>query len=76
MDIGLLWYDSGASDLSRKLAQAAARYKARFGESPNVCYVNPAQLPEGERQVDGIRVRTSQRILRHHFWLGQEVKTV
>jgi hypothetical protein len=72
MDTGLLWHDSSSKNLARKLARAAKRYRARFGERPNVCYVNPTQLPEGKMQVDGISVRPSPRILQHHFWLGQD----
>ncbi|HOU15111.1 MAG TPA: hypothetical protein PKZ84_18530 [Anaerolineae bacterium] len=72
MDVGLLWHDSGAEDLAWKLARAAKRYRDRFGDKPNVCYVNPSLLPEGDRKVDGILVRSSPRVLRHHFWLGRE----
>jgi hypothetical protein len=72
MDVGLLWHDSGSEDLARKVARAAKRYQDRFGEKPNVCYVNPALLPDGDRRINGILVRPSPRILRHHFWLGLE----
>lgn len=69
---GLLWHDSGSEDLAWKLARAARRYRDRFGSKPNVCYVHPALLPDGARKVDGILVRPSPRVLRHHFWLGLE----
>ncbi len=72
METGLLWHDSGSGDLAWKLAQAAKRYQDRFGHKPNVCYVNPALLPEGDRNVNGILVRSSPRVLRNHFWLGRE----
>ncbi len=72
MDIGLLWHDSSGKELARKVNQAARRYRERFGEPPDVCYVHPAQLPDGDCQVGDIRVRSSQRILPHHFWLGLE----
>jgi len=72
MNVGLLWHDNGSDDLARKLARAAQRYKARFGDKPNVCYVNPSLLPQGDKKVGGILVRSSGRILRHHFWLGLE----
>lgn len=72
MNIGLLWHDSSSQDLARKLAPAAQRYQERFGELPNVCYVHPGQLPDGDRQVGSIWVRPSRQILPHHFWLGLE----
>ena len=72
MDIGLLWHDGGSADLAGTLAQAAKRYHDRFGDKPNVCYVHPTLLPDGDRKVNGILVRSSARVLRHHFWLGQE----
>lgn len=72
MDVGLLWHDSGTEDLAWKLTRAAKRYHDRFGDKPNVCYVNPSLLPDGDRKVNGILVRSSPRVLRHHFWLGRE----
>ena len=74
MNVGLLWYDNGSGDLVGKVTRAAKHYQNRFGEKPNVCYVHPALLPEGDQQVDGIRIHASGRILRHHFWLGLEQK--
>ena len=74
--IGLLWYDNSAKDLAGKIAEAAQRYRERFGGEPNVCYVNPADLPTGECQANGIRMRTATNILRHHLWLGHESSEV
>lgn len=72
MNIGLLWYDSSAKELAVKVTMAARRYRERFGEEPNVCYVHPATLPDGECQVNGIRVRTATRVIRHHLWVSHE----
>ncbi|MBN2006129.1 MAG: hypothetical protein JXA21_22425 [Anaerolineae bacterium] len=72
MNVGLLWHDSGVEDLSVKLARAANRYQARFGQRPNVCYVHPALLPNGDAKINNILVKSSRRVLQHHFWLGQE----
>ena len=74
--IGLLWYDSSAQDLAVKIAEAARRYRERFGGEPNVCYVNPADLSTGECQANKIRVQTAMNILRHHLWLGHESSEV
>ncbi len=75
MDVGLLWYDGGKKQLADKVAKAVKRYRERFGERPNVCYVHPLTLPEGEQEVAGVTVRTSPQILQHHFWVGREERT-
>lgn len=74
MRVGLLWYDAGAKGLPDKVAKAAKRYHERFGEKPNVCYVNPQTLSEGACEVNGIRVLPSPQILRHHYWVGRELQ--
>ena len=76
MNIGLLWYDSSTKDLAVKVALAAQRYRERFGGEPNVCYINPADLPTGEGETNGIRVLTATRVLRHHLWLSHESSEV
>lgn len=72
MQVGLLWYDSGGSELALKVSQAAKRYRERFAAEPNICYVHPATLPNGEQQVGGIVVRASSKVMPHHLWVGQE----
>jgi len=72
LEVGLLWYDNGVDDLGGSVARAAARYKERFGVDPNVCYVHPATLPEGECKINGLTVRPSSKILRYHLWMGVE----
>jgi hypothetical protein len=73
MEIGLLWYDNSTRDLQVKVHKAAQGYRKRFGGDPNVCYVHPTTLPtEDEQRVDGIVVRPSRQVLKHHFWVGEE----
>ena len=72
MKTGLLWHDSGPDPLEGKLGRAVARYVMRFATKPNVCYVHPTYLPDGERTIDGVTLKPSSRILRHHFWIGVE----
>lgn len=71
MEMGLLWYGR-RKGLSSQLPKAAKRYRERFGEVPNVCYVNSQALPEGECRIDGILLRPSASILRDHLWIGRE----
>jgi len=71
MQIGLLWNDAKPPALAVPLA--AARYAERFGAPPNTCYVHPAALPDGEVVIGEVRVRTSPRVLKQHYWIGVEV---
>ncbi len=71
MDIGMLWYDNDArQDLAQKVARAAAYYRVKYGAAPNLCYVNPALLPQGPQVADGVQVRPARTVLPNHFWLG------
>jgi len=71
MDIGMLWYDNDArQDLAQKVARAAAHYRLKYGVTPNLCFVNPALLPQGPQVADGVQVRPARMVLPNHFWLG------
>ncbi|HOG45781.1 MAG TPA: hypothetical protein PLJ35_13975 [Anaerolineae bacterium] len=70
MDFGLLWYDNDRTrDLTGKVARAAARYEAKFGRRPNVCYVHSASL-ERETEWQGVRIVGAPNVLPNHFWIG------
>lgn len=70
MQVGLLWHDTRS--VAEVVPIAAARFEKRAGRPANVCYVHPTALPDGACVVDGVRVRTSSRVLRMHFWVGEE----
>ncbi len=77
MQIGMLWLDdSPASDLPSKVRAAAAYYRRKYGQAPNVCYVHPSMLTEGSTRVDGVAVRPLEDILPRHLWLGVGEATV
>ena len=75
MRIGLFWYDADSKrDLRQKVAQAASRYKEKYGKQPNVCYLHPSAL-DGSTQpssLDGVRIAVSSSVLRDHLWIGQD----
>jgi hypothetical protein len=76
MRTGLLWCDSSENKpLARKVKEAAAAYRAkrRFeGRAPDMCYVHPSALPDGEEiEVAGIRVVAVRSMLPHHFMVGK-----
>jgi hypothetical protein len=73
MKTGLLWFDNDkARKLEDKVARAAAHYQRKFGQSPQLCYVNPTTLDNagGNVRVGSVEVLTSRTVLPHHFWLG------
>ena len=45
MDIGMLWFDNDKkTDLTTKVSRAAEYYQKKYGQMPNLCFVNPASL--------------------------------
>ena len=80
MQTGLLWFDSDpARSLSAKAADAARRYREKFGVAPNTCYVNLVALG-GHEQVLALQpigggelhLLPAANILPNHFWVGVE----
>jgi len=80
MQVGLLWFDSDPQrGVTAKIEDAARRYREKFGQLPDTCYVNSATLntavpPLVSPQVSGrlLRVVPAANILPHHFWVGVE----
>ena len=75
MKVGLLWFDDDPGrDLAENVAQAARRYRQKFGSPPNICYVHPSTLGDNGkvRKVGGVRVVPLSSVLPHHFWVGRE----
>ena len=74
MHEGLLWFDADPKRaLNEKIAQAADRYRHKFGRKPNLCYINPVMLPGSQpAECNGVRLVPSRIVLKHHFWIGIE----
>ena len=71
MEEGLLVFDDNPDhNLDTKVALAAARYKRKFGTTPNTCYVHPSAEPAGP--VGCVEVKPLSTVLKHHFWIGRE----
>jgi len=77
MQEGLLWFDPDAKrDLADKIALAAARYRTKFGQQPDTCYVNTDQLDGLEGQtVEGVRVLPAKNVSENYFRVGVEEAT-
>ena len=69
---GLLWFDDDpARATGDKIARAAQRYQQKYGHRPDVCYVHPAHLKEGDLGLlEEIKVLPAKSVLPYHFWLG------
>lgn len=73
MKTGLLWFDNDSGrDLAAKVTRAAAHYQRKYGQAPQLCYVNPTTLngSADSLRVAGVMVVPSRTVLPHHFWLG------
>jgi hypothetical protein len=70
----LLWYDDDHElTLRQKVARAAARYRRKFGQVPNLCYVHPSAIENTkpkERKTGPVEIRAQRETLRHHFLIG------
>lgn len=78
MDVGMLWFDNDKErDLSAKVIRAADYYRKKYGNVPNLCYVNPNMLSPvkaGEKResikAGDIEIKPAWTVLPHHFWIG------
>ena len=87
MDVGMLWFDNDkGADLATKLERAAKYYRKKYGQTPNLCFVNPCMLTSngnggrtktkrGSKNNGNIEIRESNTMLPNHFWLGVQQKS-
>jgi hypothetical protein len=75
MSIGMLWYDDDRQrTLEEKVRRAADYYRQKYGQSPNLCLINPQSANGGAQAVNSIELKTAPNILPHHFWIGVTAK--
>lgn len=73
---GLLFFIKDPNkELADKINWGATRYREKFGRCPTTCYLNTADL-NGEREINGIRLRAVPNIQRYHYWIGVERESV
>ncbi len=71
MSTGMLWFDNDPkSDLVAKIQRATEYYQKKYGQKPDLCYVNPAAMNGKLPKSAGVEVYTNQMILPNHLWLG------
>ncbi len=77
MDIGMLWFDNDKkSDLVTKVSRAAAYYRSKYGEEPNLCFVHPSMISEDKAEAGRIEVFSNSSVLPNHFWIGVQQQKI
>jgi len=85
MDIGMLWFDNDKqSDFTVKVKKAVTHYHTKYGQKPNLCFVNPCmitttglKISESKKQPktsSEVEIRESKTMLPNHFWIGIKSK--
>ena len=70
MKIGTLWFDNDkGATIAQKAEKAANYYRTKYGQAPNLCFVNPKAMADAT-QLDGLEIRPSRSVLPGHFWIG------
>ncbi|MFZ5809946.1 MAG: hypothetical protein ACOY16_11750 [Chloroflexota bacterium] len=78
MNIGMLWFDNDPkTDIAAKIQRAAAYYRHKYGQTPDICFIHPTMLPSGNgnpalprEKLSSVEVRTSKSVRPHYFWIG------
>jgi len=72
MNYGMLWFDNDPkTDLSHKVNRAAAYYQKKYGENPDICFVNPEMMTEKKANGGKVVIKSNPAILPHHLWIGK-----
>lgn len=71
METGLLIHYIG--DPVNGVRAAVRAYKAKLGPMPTECHINAAAL-DADREIGGVRVVRSTRILPNHYWIGRNAE--
>ncbi len=73
MNTGMLWFDNDPKTaLDQKIQQAAAYFRAKYGQFPDVCLVHPSMLAEPQHRAGRVTVRPLRIIAPNHLWIGVE----
>ena len=77
MITGMMWFDNDPkTNLPQKIDRAARYYRKKYGEAPNLCYVNPKMMADSKPENGKVNVKTSANILPFHIWIGSTENTL
>lgn len=65
---GLMWCDSTVS-LSERVRDAALRFREKYGEKPNTCFVLSDEVKD-PIMVEGLEIVLTENLPEHHVWVG------
>jgi hypothetical protein len=74
MKVGMLWFDEDQEvDFAQKIERASDYYRLKYGRRPDLCFVHPESIGEGDSPSKAtMKVKTSNTLLANHFWIGIE----
>lgn len=71
MQTAMLWYDNSKAPLLDKIQGAARYFHQKYSVRPNVCAVNPADMPQ-PLTIPGMRLYTDRTVQANHLRVGVE----
>jgi hypothetical protein len=72
MEYGMMWFDdSPKTRIAEKITQAIDYYRKKYGDNPDICFVNPSMLEAPIEGPKNITISPLHSIMRWHFWIGQ-----
>lgn len=72
MNSGMLWFGGKLDTVGDRLVAGVAAYEDRYGRRPTMCEMHPTTFANFRGDTCGVRLVESNRVLPHHFWLGEE----
>lgn len=69
MKLGMLWASEKKKTLAENVALACQYYLDKYGDHPNVAYVNPADV---DASTPLVRIVPRREINRGNVWIGLE----
>ncbi len=75
MNVGMLWLDTErTANLAAMIANAAAYYRKKYGQAPNLCFVHPSLLEktDPDKENAAIALKSDKTILPGLLWIGVE----
>jgi hypothetical protein len=68
--LGWKWFDDSNKPVTDKIVGAIERYRQKFAQVPDVCYLNPGQMPKSELRIGPVKIEPSRLVHPNNFWLG------
>jgi hypothetical protein len=71
MEVGMLWYYGNAEgSLSKRLTEAVAYYREKYGQMPTRGVFHEGVSVENLRAAKGMQLSTGKAVQPDHIWIG------